>query len=300
MIESSSILAELIRCLAGYTRTIPVIFLALLLTFQTSASLSQPAQEATDGHIAPVNASLGQAQTLFYNGDYDRSAALTQALLQSEPENLSVYELRTSALLFQVKRLIGEPADKDKALKECERCAALIAAFQRDIASGRAQAHSQLKANPTDDNAQYMLGKLDLNHVWLYLGTLGRRTGWNEYWEARHSLDAVLERNPQHMRARLARAWIDYIVDTRMSWGTRWILGGGNKKKALATMQEAAATTGDPYVSAEARFALWDVQVREKNMAAALVTAQGLSVDYPRNAELTRFIALHAPALRPK
>ena len=300
MIELCSILAELIRCLAGYTRIIPGILLALLLVLQPTVSFAQSAQAAQDGPVVPDRAALEEAQAFFYNGEYDRSAALTQTLLQSEPGNLSLYELRTSALLFQIKRLIGDPADKDKALKQCDRCAALIEAFQRDTASGRVQAHSQLKANPNDDNAQFMLGKLDLNHVWLYLGTLGRRTGWNEYWEARHSLDAVLERNPQHMRARLARAWIDYIVDTRMNWGTRWILGGGNKKKALATMQEAAATAGDPYVSAEARFALWDVQVREKNMAAALVTAQGLSVDYPRNAELTRFIALHAPALRSK
>jgi hypothetical protein len=29
------------------------------------------------------------------------------------------------------------------------------------------------------------------------------------------SLDAVLKRNPQHVRARLARAWIDDIVDAR-------------------------------------------------------------------------------------
>ena len=162
------------------------------------------------------------------------------------------------------------------------------------------RARAQLKADPRDDNAQFMLGKLDLNHVWLHLGTLGRRTGWNEYWEARHSLDAVLERNPRHMRARLARSWIDYIVDTRMTWGTRWVLGGGNKKKALATMREAASTSGDFYTSAEARFALWDVQVREKDIPAAVVTARSLTIDFPRNAELTRFIESQGAAPRSK
>jgi len=196
--------------------------------------------------------------------------------------------------------LIGEPADKETALKQCDRCAALITAFQHDTADGLTEARAQLKADPRDDNAQFMLGKLDLNHVWLYLGTLGRRTGWNEYWEARHSLDAVIERNPRHMRARLARSWIDYIVDTRMSWGTKWILGGGNKKKALATMSDAAKTTGDFYTSAEARFALWDVQVREKNVTGALATAQSLTVDFPRNSELTRFIESQGPVPRSK
>jgi len=225
---------------------------------------------------------------------------LTLDLIRAEPDSLQNYELRTSALLFQVKRLIGEPSDKEKALKQCDRCGELIAAFQRDTTSGVSLARAQLKADPRDDNAQFMLGKLDLNHVWLQLGTLGRRTGWNEYWEARHSLDAVLERNPRHMRARLARSWIDYIVDTRMTWGTRWVLGGGNKRKALATMRDAATTNTDFYSSAEARFALWDVQVREKDIPSALVTARSLTIDFPSNAELTRFIESQGAAPRSK
>ena len=85
-----------------------------------------------------------------------------------------------------------------------------------------------------------------------------------------------------------------------MPWGTRWVLGGGNKKKALTTMRDAANTSGDFYTSAEARFALWDVQVREKDLAAALLTAQSLTVDFPKNAELTRFIASNGAVLRSK
>ena len=63
---------------------------------------------------------------------------------------------------------------------------------------------------------------------------------------------------------RTARAWIDYIVDTRMPWGTEWMLGGGNRKKALAVMREAAVDSDDFYDTAEALFGLWDMQVREK------------------------------------
>jgi hypothetical protein len=295
-----SILAELIRHTARYTRSIPFILLALVLVLQPLASEPRPAQAVDDGRTGTDGTSFEDAQALFYNGSYDESAALTLDLIRAEPDSLKIYELRTSALLFQVKRLIGDPADKEKALKQCDRCAALIAAFQRDTATGVSHARAQLKTDPRDDNAQFMLGKLDLNHVWLYLGTLGRRTGWNEYWEARHSLDAVLERSPRHMRARLARSWIDYIVDTRMTWGTRWVLGGGNKKKALATMRDAANTNGDFYTSAEARFALWDVQVREKDLPAAILTAQSLAIDFPKNAELTRFIASNGAALRLK
>jgi hypothetical protein len=48
----------------------------------------------------------------------------------------------------------------------------------------------------------------------------------------------VLKRNPQHVRARLARAWIDDIVDARMPTGARWLLGGGSKKRALLAVRE--------------------------------------------------------------
>ncbi|HXW06452.1 MAG TPA: hypothetical protein VD833_14545 [Vicinamibacterales bacterium] len=37
----------------------------------------------------------------------------------------------------------------------------------------------------------FFLGKVDLNDVWLQSGTLGRKPGWDEYWEARRSLDQV-------------------------------------------------------------------------------------------------------------
>jgi hypothetical protein len=46
----------------------------------------------------------------------------------------------------------------------------------------------------------------------------------------------------------------------------------------------------DRYVQAEAVFALWDMQVRERN-PEALATARDLLKDYPDNQELLRFIA---------
>jgi tetratricopeptide (TPR) repeat protein len=257
------------------------------------ASPSAIPQERTD-------ASFTDGQGLFYNGHYDDAAAMALTLLDASPDDLALYELRSSALLFQIKRAIGDAPDKGKAFKQCEPCADLMTAFQQNTREGLAHTRARLAASPRDDDAEFFIGKLDLNHVWLYLGTLGKRTGWSEYWEARHSLDAVLERNPRHMRARLARAWIDYIVDTRMTWGTRWLLGGGNKKKALAIMRDAAETDDDFYTSTEARFALWDVQVREKNFVEALATARKLSVDFPRNADLTRFIATHGPTIKTK
>ena len=76
-----------------------------------------------------------------------------------------------------------------------------------------------------------------------------------------------------------------------MPWGTEWMLGGGNRKKALAVMREASDDTDDFYDTAEALFGLWDMQVREKNRPAALQSARRLAVMFPNNPEVARFVA---------
>jgi hypothetical protein len=151
-------------------------------------------------------------------------------------------------------------------------------------------ARARLKANPLDDTAQFCLGKVDLNYLWLNLGTLGRRTGWSEYWEARRSLDAVLKRNPKHVRARTARAWMEYIVDTRTTFATRWLLGGGSRKRALEWVRDAASADADFYAHTEAEFALLEMLVREKDIPSAVVVARRLAKDFPENKELVAFL----------
>jgi hypothetical protein len=116
-------------------------------------------------------------------------------------------------------------------------------------------ARTTLRSTLGDETASFFLSKLDLNYVWLQIGPLHRKSGWDEYWEARRSLDAILKVNPQHVRARVARAWIDYIVDTRMPRGTRWLLGGGNRKQGLKDVREAASMESDFFTHAEAEFA---------------------------------------------
>ena len=241
-------------------------------------------------------ASLQAAQELFYNGQYAEAAELTRGV-PPEDIDLAVLELRTSAILFQLRRALGEASekdkakDKDKALKACVACGELLRAFKTEFLAGRAAAQEAVAQHPKDATALFYLGKLDLNYVWLELGTLGHRTGWNEYWEARHSLDAALVLEPTNRRARVARAWIDYIVDTRMPWGTGWVLGGGNKKKALGVMRDAALSGDDRYAYAEALFGLWDMQVREKRTAEALESARRLAVMFPNNPEVAKFVA---------
>ena len=239
------------------------------------------------------SASLDEAHRLFYSGHYEEAASLAFDARTANPESLSASEVRTSALHFQMRRALGEPKNRETAWKQCAACQELMPVFMAELAAGQAMARARLQKNPADEEAMFFLGKLDLNYVWLQLGTVGRKTGWSEYWEARKSLDAVLKHNPGHVRAQVARAWIDYIVDTKLPRGTKWMLGGGDRKKGLQTVQEAARSAVDPFVQAEAMFGLWDMQVRERKMADAVVTARALMEDFPENEELAKFLAVH-------
>src|SRR2546425_12062911 len=72
---------------------------------------------------------LADAQSLFYNARYEAAAALTLALRVPDTEDLASHELRSSALLFQLKALLEGRADKDEALRNCATCPELIADF---------------------------------------------------------------------------------------------------------------------------------------------------------------------------
>jgi hypothetical protein len=253
--------------------------------------VAQPASD--DRSVVTDHPSLDAAQRSFYSAQYDTAAMLTLELRRDDPEHLAAYELRTSALLFQLKAALGDQRDKEKAFKACQVCPELLAAFLDDTARGQAVARARLRVDAENEEALFFLGKLDLNYVWLHLGPLGRKTGWDEYWEARRSLDAVLKRHPGHVRARVARAWIDYIVDTRMPWGTSWLLGGGNKKRAFVVMREAASAEADFYTEVEAEFALWDLHVRERKLTEAVGIARGLANRFPENQDLARFLETH-------
>lgn len=247
--------------------------------------------------IGPLGHSrtLEHAQREFYNARYEAAAAGMLEPCASGAEGLAACELRTAALLFQIKRALGKPADRDQAWKQCVVCPELMSAFEAAFARGQTLARARLQTHPDDRATLFLLGKLDLNYVWLHLGTLGRKTGWHEYWEARRALDKVLKVHPDHVRARVARGWIDYIVDTKMPRGTRWLLGGGSRKRGLLAVRQAADAEADFFTRAEARFALWDMQVRERDLEQAVVTARALSRDFPSNEELNNFIQTHDP-----
>jgi hypothetical protein len=259
--------------------------------------LAIAAAPAAAGQLDPT---LDDARHLFYNAQYHAAAETANGVVPvSGDDELARDELRTAALLFQLKALLetpdGKRGDPRQALERCLPCGPLIAAFTADFTHGQNLARARLKADPADEAALFYLGKLDLNYLWLQLGPLRRKTGWDEYWEARRSLDAALKLNPGHVRARVARAWIDYIVDTRMPWGARWLLGGGDKKRALRTLGEAAATESDFFTQAEAEFGLWDMLVRERKVAEAVEIAERLGARFPDNPEVARFLEARRP-----
>jgi hypothetical protein len=242
---------------------------------------------------------LADAHRLFYSGRYEEAAALALGVRTEQPGNLAAWELRSAALLFQLKRVFGEPKDRDRAWKDCAACQPLLDDFLAEFNAGRLEARAAVERDPLDADARFFLGKLNLNYVWLQLGTLGRRTGWGEYWEARRSVDAVLKENPEHVRARVARAWIDYIVDTRVPWAMRWALGGANKERGMLSLQDAARAEGDFFAQTEAAFALWEMHVREENFTDAVILARTLARDFPENRELARFLTRHDTTATP-
>ena len=142
------------------------------------------------GRLPPAirTSSLSLAHEAFYNARYEEAAAHAFESLASAPDDLAAYELRTTALLFQVKRLLGDdkkpnhdPQKPNHPRPACERCPDLIAAFLSDISAAQGLARDRLRAEPADETVLYFLGKIDLNYVWLHLGPLGRKAGWSEY-----------------------------------------------------------------------------------------------------------------------
>ena len=246
-------------------------------------------QQATQVALGP----LEEAQRLFYSGRYDDAAARALSVRLEDPDNLAASELRASALHFQIRRLMGTSPDRQRAWTACGACPELLQAFMTETSLGRSRAQSRVGEDSSDEDALFFLGKLNLNVVWLQLATLGHKTGWSEYRQARKSLDAVLQGNPEHVRARVARAWIDYIVATKVPRGARWMLGGGNKERGLQAVREAAQAHAAPDAQAEAMFALWDMQVRERHFSDAIVTARALATEFPDNRELTKFLDTH-------
>src|SRR6187402_2637015 len=104
-------------------------------------------------------ATLDDAQRLFYTALFQESAAAAKSITDAEPENLAAWEVRTSALHFQLRRLLGEPKDRKAAMAKCAECRALLATFLEDVNTGRTAARARIAQAPDDEEARFFLGK---------------------------------------------------------------------------------------------------------------------------------------------
>ena len=176
---------------------LPVAAFSLVAALAGATTLWSQAPSAIPAPAAaPAPASLESAQRAFYSGQYEQAAATTLAIRTADPSNLAAYELRSSALHFRIKRLMGDGADRDRAFKQCAACPVLLAEFQAEIALGQAAARAQLAANADDDNARFFLGKSTSTTC----GCSSRR--WAiapvgiRYWEARKAMDLIISASP--------------------------------------------------------------------------------------------------------
>lgn len=257
-----------------------------------AAGQSPVVHEAAGAQAAsePGTGPLDEAQRLFYLSRFAEAAERAHTRTIEAPQDLAAFEVRTSALHFQIRKAMGPGKDRKAALRACASCPGLLEVFFAEITRGTAAARARLAEAPDDEEAMYYLAKIDLSYLWMQLSTLGRRTGWDQYWEAKRLLEAVRAKSPGHVRAMVAGAWMDYIVGTRVPWGTRWVMGGGSKDRALRTLREASRQQADFYARVEADFAMWEMLAREGRRSEALPVAQSLLARFPENDELAKFV----------
>src|SRR5262249_53385406 len=75
-----------------------------------------------------TRASLDEARGLFYNGRYEAAAAFALPYCTFERVDLDACELATSAVHFQIRRLLGSGKEKRK-LNACGECQPLMRTF---------------------------------------------------------------------------------------------------------------------------------------------------------------------------
>ena len=119
---------------------ITAAFLVALTAFVPFEPQSVPpavasGEEASDEAVAS-DASLDEAQRLFYNGRYDAADALTLKLCTADLEGSPAARCDRRPLLFEIKRAVSGRGDVAKAFKACERCAGLAVGVQGADAVG--------------------------------------------------------------------------------------------------------------------------------------------------------------------
>ena len=187
------------------TTALALVSVVVIADARPSGAQSIPPPGGALQHHSNVEA----AQREFYNARYESAARMTLETCAAELSALAACELRTAALLFQIRVLLATQSDKDVAWKKCATCPDLLSAFKVALALGQTAARARLLEHPTDDETLFLLGKLNLNYVWLQLGTLGHdRLGQvlGSTEVARHR-----PRTSTGPRESACRAWLDRL-----------------------------------------------------------------------------------------
>ena len=142
---------------------IAVAMLAILSApVQAQTPQGVPAQPAQTPP-APQPQTLSDAYRLFYNARYEEAAALAMSLREGGMQDLENDEVRTSALLFQLRGLLNgqdsqdndSKSDKGEVLKRCVRCPEVMAAFM-----SRSAPRPGARARQAEDESQRRRGAL--------------------------------------------------------------------------------------------------------------------------------------------
>lgn len=151
---------------------------------------------------------IEEAKERFYHEKYEEAERFVLEARTIEPAYPESYELRTTIILFRLKRVTGIYGDRQGNVKEtkeilasCPVCPELLRQFENDSAEGIRLARQILVNRPDDERAMFLLAKMDLNKLWLNLQVLDKMERWREYREARKLLGMVLAQNPHHVRA---------------------------------------------------------------------------------------------------
>ena len=218
-------------------------------------------------------------------------------LRASDPDNLANDEMRTSALLFQLKALLEGPsekeADKAQALARCAACPDLIAAFVADtITARRSRAR---RSRPIRTRIGAVLSRQARSELRLAPARtartpdrLGRVLGGAQI--TRRRAQGAPAKRSSTRRARLDRLHrrhqnaVGHAVGARRRQPQAW----------RREVRQAAAIDADFFVHAEAEFALWNMQVRERDIAPATQVARELARDFPDNREVAKFLESHS------
>ena len=97
--------------------------IAVCMSLRAGPSAQEVRQPDTGLAVQPIERpTLAAAQSLFYNGRYEEAAALALSLRATEPAGPASDELRSSALLFQLKALLEGRTKKADALRTCTPC----------------------------------------------------------------------------------------------------------------------------------------------------------------------------------